>query len=111
VTERKNAELALRLRSRALDAIGNGVLITRIEAGEEIVEYANPAFETITGYTSAQVVGRDHAGLARAGQQGLLFEQMAQALAAGSAGGCCAAGGPTARRSGGSCTSRRCATI
>ncbi|HDR9360224.1 TPA: EAL domain-containing protein [Burkholderia vietnamiensis] len=86
VTERKNAELALRLRSRALDAIGNGVLITRIEAGEEIVEYANPAFETITGYTSAQVVGRDHAGLARAGQQGLLFEQMAQALAAGSAG-------------------------
>jgi diguanylate cyclase (GGDEF)-like protein/PAS domain S-box-containing protein len=45
-----------------------------------------PAFETITGYTSAQVVGRDHAGLARAGQQGLLFEQMAQALAAGSGG-------------------------
>jgi diguanylate cyclase (GGDEF)-like protein/PAS domain S-box-containing protein len=86
VTERKNAELALRLRSRALDAIGNGVLITRLGAHQEVVEYANPAFEKITGYTSSQIVGRDHATLARMGSEGLLFEQIANALTAGNAG-------------------------
>jgi diguanylate cyclase (GGDEF)-like protein/PAS domain S-box-containing protein len=54
VTERKNAELALLLRGRALDAIGNGVLITRPGPNGDVVEYANPAFEKITGYARPQ---------------------------------------------------------
>ena len=81
VTERKDAELALRLRSRALDAIGNGVLITRASAQGEIVEYANPAFEKITGYTLDRIVGRDYASLYEGRGHRALFSQIHDALA------------------------------
>jgi diguanylate cyclase (GGDEF)-like protein/PAS domain S-box-containing protein len=59
ITESKDAELALRLRSRALDAIVNAVLITRSDAGTQLIQYANPAFERITGYLIEEVQGRD----------------------------------------------------
>jgi len=59
VTRRKHAELALRLRSKALDAIGNGVLITRPTDAGNVIEYANPAFERITGFAREQIVGCD----------------------------------------------------
>lgn len=59
ITQSKNAELALRLRSRALDAIVNAVLITRTEKGVELIQYANPAFERITGYQRHEVEGKD----------------------------------------------------
>jgi diguanylate cyclase (GGDEF)-like protein/PAS domain S-box-containing protein len=59
ITDLKDAELTLRLRSRALDAIVNAVLITRTEAGGQLIQYANPAFERITGYRMQEVEGRD----------------------------------------------------
>jgi diguanylate cyclase (GGDEF)-like protein/PAS domain S-box-containing protein len=59
VTERKSVELALRLRSRALDAIVNAVLITRVTEDGDLIEYANPAFERITGYAVDDVKGLD----------------------------------------------------
>lgn len=59
VSGRKDAELALRLRSRALDAIVNAVLITRPGPAGNVIEYANPAFERITGYQYEAVIGRD----------------------------------------------------
>ncbi|TKC88392.1 EAL domain-containing protein [Trinickia terrae] len=59
ITERKDAELALRLRSRALDAIVNAVLITRATKNGNLIEYANPAFERITGYRIDDVIGSD----------------------------------------------------
>ncbi|RKP48358.1 sensor domain-containing protein [Trinickia fusca] len=59
VTERKRVELALRLRSRALDAIVNAVLITRSTESGNLIEYANPAFERITGYSIDAVIGTD----------------------------------------------------
>jgi diguanylate cyclase (GGDEF)-like protein/PAS domain S-box-containing protein len=80
VTERKNAELALRLRGRALDAIGNGVLITRAGQNGEAVEYANPAFEKVTGYALTQIIGRDYASLCE-GENRPLFTQIRRALA------------------------------
>jgi diguanylate cyclase (GGDEF)-like protein/PAS domain S-box-containing protein len=58
-TERKRAELALRLQSRALDACVNAVLITGTSATGNVIEYANPAFKRITGYDPADIVGRD----------------------------------------------------
>jgi diguanylate cyclase (GGDEF)-like protein/PAS domain S-box-containing protein len=58
-TERKRAELALRLQSRALDACVNAVLITGTSATGNVIEYANPAFKRITGYEPADIVGRD----------------------------------------------------
>ncbi|GGD58639.1 EAL domain-containing protein [Caballeronia grimmiae] len=59
VTERKRAELALRLQSRALDASVNAILITGVVNGANVIEYANPAFKRITGYDPAEVIGRN----------------------------------------------------
>jgi diguanylate cyclase (GGDEF)-like protein/PAS domain S-box-containing protein len=77
VTERKNAELALLLRSRALDAIGNGVLITRPDPNGDVVEYANPAFEKITGYERPQYAGHHSARPETPG----LWQQISTAIA------------------------------
>ena len=59
VTQRRRTEESLRLSNRALESSINAVNITRIgEAGQEIV-YVNPAFERITGYSAAEVMGKD----------------------------------------------------
>ncbi len=76
------ARRALRLRSRALDAIGNGVLITRSGQHGDQIEYANPAFEKITGYALGDIVGRDYESLSRSRTNGALFAQIKSALAA-----------------------------
>ncbi len=81
VTARKNAEFALTLRSRALAAIGNGVLISRATERGHVIEYVNPAFEKITGYTRAQVLGHDYARLSQDSVNRKLFKQIHDALA------------------------------
>jgi len=58
-TERKRADLALRLQSRALDASVNAIVITGLGPGGHVIEYANPAFRRITGYDPAEVIGAD----------------------------------------------------
>ena len=45
----------LRHRQRAIEQAGDAIFITDIEG---TIEYVNPMFETITGYTSAEVIGR-----------------------------------------------------
>ncbi|WP_429534855.1 putative bifunctional diguanylate cyclase/phosphodiesterase [Paraburkholderia sp. WC7.3d] len=77
VTGRKKAELALLLRSRALDAIGNGVLITRPDPNGDVVEYANPAFEKITGYARRHIAGPHFAWP----ETSELWEQISTAIA------------------------------
>lgn len=59
ITERKRADLALRLQSRALDASVNAILITAPTAAGNLIEYVNPAFKRITGYEASEVVGQD----------------------------------------------------
>lgn len=59
ITERKRADLALRLQSRALDASVNAILITGPSAAGNLIEYVNPAFKRITGYDPAEVIGQD----------------------------------------------------
>lgn len=58
ITARREAELALRLQGRALDASVNGIVITEPRAGTHVVLYANPAFERMTGYANQEAVGR-----------------------------------------------------
>ncbi|HTH61969.1 MAG TPA: EAL domain-containing protein [Paraburkholderia sp.] len=58
-TDRKRADFALRLQSRALDASVNAIVITGPGASGHLIEYANPAFKRITGYDPADVIGRD----------------------------------------------------
>jgi len=56
ITERRLAEESLRLRNRALQASVNAIIITDLKG---CVEYANPAFEKITGYTLRETLGRN----------------------------------------------------
>ncbi|VXC69350.1 EAL domain-containing protein [Massilia sp. 9I] len=59
ITARRQAEHGLRVRERAIYSSLNAILITRCEENEHRIEYVNPAFERITGYTLAEIRGRD----------------------------------------------------
>lgn len=54
---RQQAERALQLRQRAIEASANAIVIMRADAPDYPIEYVNPAFERITGYGSAEVAG------------------------------------------------------
>jgi len=56
ITERRQADEALRLRDRAIQASVNAIVITDLDGN---VEYANPAFERITGYPVEELLGRN----------------------------------------------------
>jgi len=57
-TAGKQLESRLRQLSRALDSSLNGVMITSSTQLDHPIVYVNPAFEKITGYTAAEVIGR-----------------------------------------------------
>ena len=59
VTATRRAEHALRLQSRALEASANAIVITVARGQDHVIEYANPAFTRMTGYTLDEVLGRD----------------------------------------------------
>jgi diguanylate cyclase (GGDEF)-like protein/PAS domain S-box-containing protein len=59
ITPRKRSELAMRLRLRALDASVNAILICRTTPTGNVIEYTNPAFAQMTGYTPEEALGRD----------------------------------------------------
>lgn len=57
--EQRKAEATLRLRDRALEAIGEGILITDTAEFDNPVIYVNPAFEQLTGYSKEEATGRN----------------------------------------------------
>ncbi len=59
ITERREAELALRLNQRAVESSSNGVLIVDARAHDLPVIYVNPAFESISGYRKTEILGRN----------------------------------------------------
>jgi PAS domain S-box-containing protein len=59
VTERKQAEEALRLRDRAIAASSNGIVITDPNQPDDPIIYVNPAFERMTGYSAQETLGRN----------------------------------------------------
>ena len=59
ITARKSAEQSLRIRERAIYSSVNAIVITCCDEGEHRIEYVNPAFEQLTGYTLAEIKGRD----------------------------------------------------
>jgi two-component system, cell cycle sensor histidine kinase and response regulator CckA len=62
--ERKQAEEALRLQSAALEAAANAIVITDIEGN---IQWANPAFTTLTGYTVDEATGKNPRELVKSG--------------------------------------------
>jgi len=67
VTRRHQQEILLRLRERALHAASNGIIISRCAGKDNPIEYVNPAFERITGYSAQDVQGRDSRFMAAPG--------------------------------------------
>ncbi|MCB8938902.1 MAG: PAS domain S-box protein [Ardenticatenaceae bacterium] len=63
-TERREAENQLRLQSSALNAAANGIVITDVNG---LIEWANPAFTELTGYTLEEALGRNPRQLVKSG--------------------------------------------
>jgi PAS domain S-box-containing protein len=55
----RRAASALRLRDRAIASANDGILIADALVEDFPVVYTNPAFERITGYTRAEILGRN----------------------------------------------------
>ncbi len=74
ITERKEAEDSIRLQSTALNAAANAIIITDINGR---IEWVNPAFCTITGYSSEEAIGRTPGELVKSGQhENAFYEKM-----------------------------------
>lgn len=59
ITGRRDAEQALQLRDRAIQAATQGILITDLAQRDNPIIYVSPGFEKLTGYSAAEVVGRN----------------------------------------------------
>ncbi|UJP04516.1 MAG: EAL domain-containing protein [Nitrosomonas sp.] len=64
ITERKKTELQLAIQNIALESVANPMVITDPRS---IVEWVNPAFLKLTGYTQAESVGKKIKGLVHSG--------------------------------------------
>lgn len=71
VTERRHAEVWMRKLSSALEQTAEMVMITDVQG---VIEYVNPAFENVTGYRKAEVMGRTPSVL-RSGNHDTSFYQ------------------------------------
>ena len=56
---RRRAEAALHLRHRAIESSVTALVIASLQRPGLPIEYANPAFERITGYRADEALGRD----------------------------------------------------
>jgi PAS domain S-box-containing protein len=65
ISDRKTVESELSLKSIALEAAANAVLITDRDG---VIQWANPAFETLTGFSRAEALGKN-ANLLNSGRQ------------------------------------------
>jgi len=80
IHQRRSLEMAQRHLMRAVEATGNAVIITDRNAN---IIYANPAFTQLTGYTNAEVLGRNPRFLHEEGATVADYAAMWQTLLAG----------------------------
>ena len=78
--ERHKSEAILRLHHQALASITQGVIITD---AERRITYANEAFQRITGYTEAEILGRTPSFLHNRGEDIVILGELRAALVAG----------------------------
>jgi diguanylate cyclase (GGDEF)-like protein/PAS domain S-box-containing protein len=80
LARRMHAEKSLRLREKVIEVASNAILICSSQGPEYAIEYVNPAFESITGYSSSDVVGRSLRTLQDASQDQSNIEEISAAL-------------------------------
>ncbi|TWC29950.1 PAS domain S-box-containing protein/diguanylate cyclase (GGDEF)-like protein [Pseudomonas sp. SJZ079] len=59
ISEQRQRDLEIRIRTRAMEACVNAIVITDNQLDDQPIVYVNPAFERITGYRSEEVLGRN----------------------------------------------------
>lgn len=72
ISERKRAEEEIHLKSTALEAAANAVVITDREG---IIRWANPAFGELTGYSAEESLGKNPRDLVYSGKHDPAFYQ------------------------------------
>ncbi|MES2017682.1 MAG: EAL domain-containing protein [Pseudomonadota bacterium] len=77
---RVRTEKSLRLREKVIDVSSNAILICSAQGPDYAIEYVNPAFEAITGYSAAEVVGNSLRTLQGASQDHQNLEEISAAL-------------------------------
>jgi len=70
ISERKQVEAKLQLQSAALEAAANTIVITDRDG---LIQWANSAFEGLTGYDPKEVLGRRPSDLVKSGRQSQQF--------------------------------------
>jgi PAS domain S-box-containing protein len=80
ITDRKRAENELALLATVIEQAAEGITITDKNG---TVQYANPAYERISGYTREEMIGRSHRMLKGSSHDGGLPAEMMDTLARG----------------------------
>ncbi|MEK6236251.1 MAG: PAS domain S-box protein, partial [Planctomycetales bacterium] len=83
VTGRKQSELDLRLRDRAIQSADEGIIIVDAQAEDMPVVFANEAFTRITGYAAEEILGRNSRFLQNDDQDQPALRELRDALAEG----------------------------
>ena len=77
---RMRSEKLLRLREKVIEVSSNAIIICSAEAPDYAIEYVNPAFETITGYSADEVLGKSLRTLQGSNQDHRNIEEISAAL-------------------------------
>ena len=83
VTERRTAELEMRVQQMAIEATQNGIVITNPCLADNPITYANAGFLKLTGYDRSEVVGRNCRFLQGAGSDAAMLAELRAAMATG----------------------------
>ena len=81
IEARQLAERALQLRQRAIEASANAIMILQASAPDYPIDYVNPAFERITGYTASEVCGGSIRLIESEQSDGQNFDEIWRAMA------------------------------
>ena len=80
ITERKQAEESLRLQGAALNAAANEIIITDVNGA---IQWVNPAWCAVTGYSSEEVIGKNPRILQSGKQDRAFYVEMWKQILAG----------------------------